>query len=165
MSYLFHGQRTNEEVILFTKQHPLVLLHSFLIVALIWLVPLVVYLFTNSSLVLSWVYIVAILAGAVKGILAWYAWNNSVLLLTNERVVVLQQKSVLHREFSECNLLTIQQVSHEVKGLFGTMFGYGNLSISTGGSQTPFLIPNIPDPYEIQQEIQRSAVGEGFIEE
>jgi hypothetical protein len=164
MSYLFQGQRSNEEVILFTKQHPLVLVHPFLIAAGFWLIPFVLNVFLVLNGPLAFVVPVCLLLGAAKGYLAWNSWYNSVFLLTNERIVLLQQKSLVHREFAECGLHTIQQVSHEVRGLLHTLFGFGAIAVYTGGSQAPFTIPNVPDPYEVQQEILRVASGEGFAE-
>ncbi len=58
----------------------------------------------------------------------------------------------------------IQQVSHKIEGLGGTLFGFGNILVYTGGGTTPFMIPNVPDPYDVQQEILRTAAGEGYIE-
>lgn len=98
--------------------------------------------------------------GATHALLAWFSWQNSLLVLTNERVVQLEQRGLLHREFMECGLESIQQVSHEVRGLLGTLWGYGSIVVHTGASQKPFDIPDMPDPYEIQQEIQRALVGE-----
>jgi len=157
MSYRFQGQQPNEDVVLFTRQHPFVLLHPFLWVALIMLLPLVVYIFTGSNTVLGLVLLGCLILACWRGILAWYSWNNSIFLITTHRVVLLEQRGLLHREFSESGLSTIQQVSHEIKGLLHTVFGYGGIVIYTGNSQAPFSIPNIPDPYEIQQEIQRAA--------
>lgn len=111
------------------------------------------------------VLILSILTAGLYGFLKWYYWNNSLVLLTNERVVVLEQKNWLHREFSECKLTNIQQVSHEVKGVLHTFFNFGTISILTGGSLESFTIPNVPNPYEIQQEILRASEKEGFLEE
>ena len=165
MSYRFQGQRLNEEVILFTRQHPFVLLRPFLIAAVILLLPLLVYAFSALNSAVGIIILACIALAAAKGYLAWFSWNNSILLVTNERVVQLEQKGVMNREFSESSLQAIQQVSHEVKGLLCTLFGYGTVTVYTGNSLAPFAIKNIPDPYDIQQEIQRAASGEGFEEE
>lgn len=164
MPYLFHGQRSDEEVILLSRQHPFVLFHPFLISSVILLIPFVANIFLVFGSLLSWILIVTIVAALAHAILAWYSWYNSIFLLTNQRVVVLEQRHVMHREFTECGLKSIQQVSHEVRGLYHTLWGYGNITIYTGGSPEPFRIPNIPNPYDIQQEILRVATGEGFLE-
>lgn len=149
-------------MLLICRQHPLVLLHPFLISALILLIPLVVNIFAAPGILLSLSIILALVLGILHAALAWYAWHNTLFLLTNERVVFLNQKSFVHREFSECTLNSIQQVMHEVKGLRRTLFGYGTILIYTGGSQAPLNIADIPDPYEIQQEILRAASKEDY---
>ena len=165
MSYLFHGQRRDEDVVLVSRQHPFVLLRPMTVSVVILLVPFLVNVFMNFNAAWVAVFVVCLIVSILHAALAWFGWNNSMLLLTNERVVWLHQRGLLHREFSECGLGSIQQVSHELNGLLHTLMGYGHIKIQTGGSQQPFELPNIPDPYEIQQEIQRAANGEGFVEE
>lgn len=165
MSYQFQGQRSNEEVVLFTKQHPFVLLHPFLVVIGIWLLPMLFYVVSSNNSLLSIVLFFSLVIGFAYGALAYFRWKNSVLLLTTERIVFLMQRGIVHREFTECSLVNVQQVAHEVKGFFSTIFGYGDISIYTGGAQQPLRIPHMPDPYEIQQEFQRAGAGEGFVEE
>lgn len=125
------------------------------------LIPLLVYVFVPTGLLLSLTIAICLLLGLLHGAMAWMAWRNSVLLLTDQRVILIEQKNLLHREFAECGLENIQQVSHQVKGLLRTMFSFGDIAIFTAGSREPFLLPSVPHPYEIQTEIQRTTVGEG----
>lgn len=165
MALLFHGQRANEDVMLFTKQHPFVLFKPMLISVGFLLIPVLLYSLTTSNQILSIVFPICLIIALVRGGLAWMGWNNSVVLVTTERVVMLNQKGILNRELVECGLTTINQVSHEVKGLLNTLLGFGSLSVYTSGSQIPLYAANIPDPYDVQQEILRIAAGEGFMEE
>jgi hypothetical protein len=160
MSYRFQGQHSNEDVVLFSRQHPLILLRPFLASATIFLVPMLAFVVITSNAILSYLFILCLIAGLFMGWAAWHAWYNSILLLTTERVVFLSQRSMVNREFVECNLQAVLQVSHEVKGLFSTMFGFGTIAIRTPGTGEPFSIPNMPDPYGLQQEILRVAAGE-----
>jgi hypothetical protein len=160
MPYQFRGQHRNEEVVLLCRKHPFVMLRHFLVSVLLLLVPFVVNIFVDVGLVLSLSVVICFVASALYGVLTWYSWYNSVLLLTTERVVVLEQHSIVNREFMECGLTSIMQVSHEVKGLLETMWGFGSISVFTGGAQKPLVIADMPEPYEIQQEIQRAMVGE-----
>lgn len=77
------------------------------------------------------------------------------MLLTTERVIVMEQHGLLHKEFAECNLENIQQVNHEIKGLLPTILGYGTLTIYTAGAQRAFIIPDLPEPGAVQEEILR----------
>ncbi len=160
MSYQFHGQRPHEEVLLIVRRHPFVLLKPFIISALFVLLPFAILIFFPVGYVLSISVIMCLILAIVVSFTAWHQWRSTLLLLTNERVVFLEQKSILKREFVECGLGTIQQVSHTVQGLLGTTMGYGTITIATGGISGIIKIPDIPDPYEIQQEIQRAASGD-----
>jgi len=155
MPYQFQGQHKNEQVVLFSRQHPFVLLKPLFSSALIFLVPFIAYIFLPLGTVVSWIIIGSLIAGLFNAWRAWHAWHNSLVLLTNERVIIMEQEHVLSREFAECNLENIQQVTHQIKGLLPTIMKYGDLSIYTAGSQHAFMVPNLPDPYEVQQEILR----------
>ena len=161
MQYQFRGQHRNEEVLVVCRQHPFVLLHPFLLATGVFLLPLLVDVFLATGPVLSVSIVLCLVLGLVIGALAWHSWTNTVFLLTNERVVIVEQKGPLRRELAEIGLANIHQVSHEVKGLWGTMMGYGTISLYSGGAQQPLLVPHMPDPYELQQEIQAAVAGEG----
>ena len=75
-------------------------------------------------------------------------------------MLFLEQRGLINRQFVECVLPSIQQVSHEVTGMRQTLFGYGTISLYTGDSAASLFIKDVPDPYELQQEIQRAASGE-----
>jgi membrane protein YdbS with pleckstrin-like domain len=164
MSYQFQGQRPHEEVVLVTHQHPFILLHSALFVAVFLLIPVVVYVFFPTGNLLAGAIVVGVAIAFLKAASAWYGWSRTLFLLTTERIVFLEQHGFFKRELVESPLKGIQQVSHAVTGLLHTVFGYGNLSLSTAASQQPIMIPNIPDPYAIQQEILQAQNGEGMIE-
>lgn len=165
MSYQFHGQRTNEEVLLLSKKHPFVLFHPFLISTLVLLIPVAMASLISVGIILSVTVVVCIVFALIHATLAWFAWRNTTFLLTTERVVFLEQRGLVHREFVESMLANIQQVAHEVKGVRQTLFRYGNIALYTSGSQQPIIIRDMPDPYELQQEILRARAGEGFVEE
>lgn len=157
MPYNFQGQHRGEEVVLVSHQHPFMLAHAALVVAGIVLVPFLanVFLYVSTPLIIitatSW------LTAVIAAYLYWYTWQNSLLLVTTERVMFLKQKGLFGREFTECALYSVQQVSHTINGIIPTVLGFGTLVINTAGAQAPFLIPGIPDPYDIQQEIMRVA--------
>jgi hypothetical protein len=165
MSYLFHGQRKDENVLLITKQHPLILLKPTLIVVCLLLIPWLVNVFTSPGLTLAASLLISLLVAFLVGYRAWHHWENSVVMLTDERIVILHQRGMLHREFTECGLGTIQRVSHQVSGLLRTVFDYGDIVIVTGGVAGLLTLSNTPHPYEIQQEILRAGAGGDYYEE
>ena len=161
MLYQFQGQHQNEEVLLISRQHPFVLLKPFLFAALVALIPFAANIIFDFSTILAIILIASWLVAGMLVVMAYHAWLNSTMLLTDERIVLARQTNFLNRDFTECALVNIQQVTHKIKGLLPTLLGYGDISIYTaGGAQAIFLIPNIPDPYVLQQEILKVAIGE-----
>lgn len=160
MSFQFRGQRPNENIVLLVRQHPVYLAETLFVDILILLVPWIFFVFVAFGTVFWYVFVLSLVVAGLRFGLAWYKWYNTVMLLSNERVIALKQRGLAHREISECTLDGIQQINHKVKGILGTIFGYGDMEIVLSGSQHPFIIHNVPDPYEIQQEVLLAAKGE-----
>lgn len=129
------------------------------------MIPFAIYMLWPTGPVLSLSIVLAVIFGGLKLGAAWYGWSRTLLLLTNERVIFLEQHGFFRRELIESSLQGVQQISHMVHGLLHTAFGYGNLNLATAASQQPIIVPNIPDPYAIQQAILQAQKGDGFIEE
>jgi hypothetical protein len=160
MPYQFRGQHRDEEVILICRQHPFVLLKSLLVAVVIFLIPFIVGIFMMVGDILAVTIIFALLGGIGVIGMAIYGWWNTLFLLTTERAVLLEQHNPVSRKFSEANLGSVLQVSHEIRGVAATLCGFGSVTLYTGGVQRPFVAPNLPEPYEIQQEIQAIVAGE-----
>ena len=88
---------------------------------------------------------------------AYYLYSSSVFLITSERVIYLDQRSVFRRIIIETNLDKIQDISSDTKGPVRTSLDFGNLIIRTAGASagSEIVVRNIPAPYEIQQEITK----------
>lgn len=149
---------------LVTRQHPFVLIHAVLVATFLLFIPVLAVSLVGTGWFVTASFAFAVLA-VLKLWLAWYGWNRTLLLVTNERVMFLAQRGLLQRDLVECPLKGIQQVAHRVSGVLHTVAGYGDLDLSTNSSQKPITVPNVPDPYVIQQEIVRAQNGEGLLED
>lgn len=74
-------------------------------------------------------------------------------ILTNDRLVDVRQISLFARTVAEVDLYQIQDVSSEVKGLFPTIFNYGNVYLQTAGPVPKFILMNVPAPDRLRQQI------------
>lgn len=157
MSFHFRGQRTGEKVVLFTRQHPICLLHYLRWTLLVFLLPFFFYIFLAVGTVWYYLSLVCVAVGLLRFGLEWYAWFNTMLVVTNERLIWVHQKNMIHREIAECRLESIQQINHKIKGIFGTLFGYGVMEVALGSSQSTIIVKNLPEPYDVQQEILKTA--------
>ncbi len=80
-------------------------------------------------------------------------WYFNVYLLTNERIVDIDFRGLLHKETSYAKLNQIQDVSPKIIGFFGTFFHYGNVFIQTAAERPEFEFHNVEKPDLVAQEI------------
>jgi hypothetical protein len=72
-----------------------------------------------------------------------------ILIVTDRRVVDIDQEQLFFRSISELNLTDVQDVNSSVKGFFPTLFGYGDVTIQSAGERVNFLAQNFRHPREI----------------
>jgi len=68
------------------------------------------------------------------------------MIITNDRLIDIEQNGLLARTIAETDLYLIQDVTSEIKGLFASIFKYGRVVIQTAGATPKFIVVDIPDP-------------------
>ena len=158
--HLFEGQLAQEEVLLTVRRHPFSLLIKAMIGVGILLIPFLLYVFLPISSTIFYALLTCILITTVYSYSSWYSWNNSFFLLTNIRIILITQKGLIHREMAGSGLEKIHRVTHQVKGLLPTFGGYGTVTILTDDTQTALTLPDVSDPFAIQQAILQAMMSE-----
>lgn len=67
-------------------------------------------------------------------------------IITNERVIWIEQVSFLNRTVSECGLWQVEEVWSKTKGLFANIFNYWSIEIQTAWNSSNFLMEAVPNP-------------------
>ncbi|PIR98717.1 MAG: hypothetical protein COT88_00025 [Candidatus Colwellbacteria bacterium CG10_big_fil_rev_8_21_14_0_10_41_28] len=83
----------------------------------------------------------------------WTNYYLDVWIVTNRRVIDIEQFSLFSREVSEFRLDRVQDITIEVKGLLATLLKFGDLYLQTAGMSREFKIAKIPNPYEAKDFI------------
>lgn len=100
--------------------------------------------FINSSIILMlWLY----------AFLVWIDYFFDVWIITNERVVNIEQKGLFVRSVSELKFSRIQDVTSEVSGMLPTILNFGDVKVQTASEEDYFLFRRVPDPYHIKDVI------------
>lgn len=157
----FNGQDKNESIILIVRQHPIVyILRYFLVVLMIIFAFVVSGLFGSLGLegaqkaALSLgSFVFFILAAIVIAYDTFIRWFYSVNIITDQRIVDVDFLNILHHNFSEAQLERIEDVSHSVSGIFGSMFDYGTVKVQTAGAKNEFEFNNVPRPRDVQDTL------------
>ncbi len=74
----------------------------------------------------------------------WIEYYYDVWIITNKRLINIEQKSLFNHITSELRLDKIQDVTFEEKGFFASMFHYGSIYVQTAGSVQRFTFEQIP---------------------
>lgn len=162
-NYTFQGQRTGEEVIVLVNQHTWVLMP----VVIVWLILLAVtglsFWYFGASRVTSIVVAAVVILGIIYSVYQWYLWQYSNYLVTNQRVIKIDQNSMFNRLISEAEIGRIQEISTEISGPIHTLLNFGTVRIQTASTTGRIDLDEVPDPYNLQQEIVRIQRGNGEV--
>ncbi len=158
----FPSQREQEKVFLLLRRHWFTYF-GFVFIAFVMSIPLIVLIiywiispeaFTgaggNIAILGGFIYILFVLAVMLYGFIDYYL---DVYIITNERIVNVEQNGFFRREISELHLHQIQDVSAKVKGLFPTIMHYGDIFIQTAGERENFVFQSVPNPYRVSKTI------------
>lgn len=95
----------------------------------------------------------SVFVGTIFALRLLYLWFWNAFLVTNHRVIDVDQRGVFSRTVSEATYDKIQDVSFTVHGVWGTMFGFGKLDLQTAGSSTNLELAHVKDPKEMHHLI------------
>jgi hypothetical protein len=79
-------------------------------------------------------------------------------IITNERVVDIDQKDFWSREVSSVLLARVQDVSTDISGFFQTLFGFGTITVESAGAEVNRMrMPGLSNPRHIRDLILKEA--------
>jgi len=76
-----------------------------------------------------------------------------VWIVTNQRIVNIEQRGLFDRTISEKELSRMQDITSTIEGFWGTVFRYGTVQIQTAGEEQHFIFKNVPYPDEVARAI------------
>ena len=153
----FHGQHHGEKIIKIIRRHWFNIAQQYFIVVGMVLLILVsleiipiylidqenatVFFFVQSFLaVILWLY----------SFIIWIDFYFDVWIITNQRIVNIEQKALFMRTVSELKFEKIQDVATDIKGLIPTVLNFGDVYAQTAANTERFLFHKVPDPQKIK---------------
>lgn len=163
--YIPHREE-GEELILLMRRHIFVIITKIGFWSIVALMPPLLFIIVNDVLKSlfenPFVGPISILFLSVYYLYVWlFAFSSfvdyylDVWIVTNHRIINIEQQGLFARTVSEQRLEKIQDVTSEVKGLFQTMLDFGTVFIQTAGEEPRFIFKQIPDPYEVARKITK----------
>jgi hypothetical protein len=124
---------------------------------------------TVIALVLSWAdaydgvvaqifWVVAaiwLLYWAARMFLNWYRYRHDIWVITNQRIVDSYKQNPFHHKLSTADLVNVQDMMVERRGILQTTMNYGDIVCQTAGTAGEFRLTGIPHPDEVQLLVDR----------
>lgn len=153
----FEGQRPDEEVIFISKRHPWVMAQAGFLCLVLIIVLVIGFLFFGFSKTTSILLISLVIFFLIFGSYQWFLYNNYIYILTNQRIILIEQAGLFTRKITEAELSKIQNVTIEIKGPVKTFLNFGDITLRTAGVDPIMILSNVENPYKIEQEIIKHA--------
>lgn len=165
---IFPNREPDEKISLFIRRHWIVLARHVAKLGITLLLPvgaLVIALNTpiQAELVTGSVIYVATVLGLSIYYLSivlffyhdWLDYHLDLWIVTNFRIVNIEQNSLFSRVVSEQDISRVQDVTAEIQGKLATFLNFGNVTIQTAGEQRRFVFEQVANPQEVAKEILR----------
>ena len=85
--------------------------------------------------------------------LEWLNHELDLFIVTNNRIIGVEQKSFLDRTVSECNLWQVQEVNSSTKWFFANILNYWTIFIQTAWNSTTLKMDFAPDSLQWARKI------------
>jgi hypothetical protein len=93
---------------------------------------------------------------AVRILLNYYRYHNDIWLVTNQRLIDSYKPNPLSLKVASADLVNVQDIRIEKRGITPTMLNYGTVICETAGAGTDeFVISGVPHPEALQLLIDK----------
>ncbi|GAB4141358.1 MAG: hypothetical protein Fur0024_3410 [Patescibacteria group bacterium] len=93
--------------------------------------------------------------------ISWMDYSLDIGIITNVRIIDVDQDGIFSRKMSQVYLNNIEDVSGNQKGFFAHIFNYGDILVQSAATKGLFNWQNIPDPFFVAEyilDLHREAV-------
>ncbi|MEX2008174.1 MAG: PH domain-containing protein [Candidatus Spechtbacterales bacterium] len=81
---------------------------------------------------------------------AWTDYYLDVLVITNSRVIDIEQLGFFSRDVATIPLRNIQDIKFEMEGMLATFLKFGTLHIQTAGAEREVVLRGLRDPEKVK---------------
>lgn len=157
---------TGEQVLMVVRRHWYALFRHVATLLMLTLVPVVFFMFaqvyreffsqSGMGAVINFVFSLYALGLLLYAFIVWTDYYLDVWVITNKRLVDIEQRGLFVRTISELPMNKVQNVTIEIPGFMATLLKFGNLKVETASKST-FVIRQVPRLYEAKDLILKYA--------
>lgn len=102
---------------------------------------------TETAFVIANIFaLIVIILAVIFVTIASIVYNQNRLIITDRNITQILQYGLFSRKVSQLNMMNVEDVTSEQRGMLPTLFGYGVLKIETAGEQVNFHFTFCPKP-------------------
>ena len=151
----------DEKMMLKVRRHKLVLILETLFLIFFIIIPPVMFIVLERNLTIQGsdtalfigIYSAILLIAWIIFFIIWTNYYLDVLIVTDKRIIDIEQKGFFKREVSTLRLDNIQDVSVNISGILATFLDFGTIRIQSAGEMPEFIINDIPKPNRVKATI------------
>ena len=164
----FEGQRDGERLLFVFRRHMIAMRKGFYMLVIPFAILAIPPLIWQTNLELFLLPLVGLGIGLLLFSYHFIMWYFTIYIVTDQRIRQITQKGFFGKSVVELRLSKIQNISYNVPGLSGEIFGYGTIIIQTIVGD--LVIHKVEHPNEIYNKLQDAvsaalAGGQGEYEE
>lgn len=106
-------------------------------------------------------FLTLLLAGLTLAFRTWFVWLLNAFILTDNRIVDIDQRGFFTTLVSSASYEKIQDVSFSVRGVWQTIFQIGTIEIQTAGSDLRLELSGVKHPQSIQERLSALVAEKG----
>ena len=164
----FEGQRDGEQLLFVFRRHMIAMRKGFYMLVIPFAILAIPPLIWQTNLELFLLPLVGLGLGLLLFSYHFIMWYFTIYIVTDQRIRQITQKGFFGKSVVELRLSKIQNISYNVPGLSGEIFGYGTIIIQTIVGD--LVIHKVEHPNEIYNKLQDAvsaalAGGQGDYEE
>lgn len=148
----FEGQRPGEEVLFVFRRHIIAMRKGFYGLLIPFAISSLPVLIWQDSLELLWSPVIGFTFGLLLFFYHWMMWYFTVYIVTNQRIRQVTQKGFFGKDVVELRLSKIQNISYNIPGFSGEVFGFGTIVIQTFVGD--LVIRNVEHPERTYNKLQ-----------
>ncbi len=159
----------NETVLKTVRKHWFVITIELLSIVIMGLLPVIgcillltlplnlptITLFENYLPALLFGLSIWLLLSAMAAVMAWTHYYLDLWVITDRRIIVIEQIGFFNRKVSNFRLERMQDIKVSISGIIPTLLNFGTLRAQTASAaESNFISPALPDPRGLQSLIQ-----------
>lgn len=148
----FDGQRDGEELLFVFRRHIIAMRKGFYMLLIPFVISAIPPLIWQTNMVLFLLPVVGLVIGLILFSYHFIMWYFTVYIVTDQRIRQITQHGFFGKDVVELRLSKIQNISYNVPGFSGEVFGFGTVVIQTFVGD--LIINKVEHPDRIYNKLQ-----------